>query len=128
MKKLLLISMLIGAMPYMACSGKYNLTADRLKPIIDQRRVIALHPDKDGEKEWREKLEALGYNRAYINDAIIKLRWKSEDGEKADDADVLIREMYERRQGKTMKLSEVMELTPGIKLLIDKFDLKQVEE
>ena len=113
---------------YMACSGKYNLTAERLKPIIDQRRVIALHPDKDGEKEWREKLEALGYNRAYINDAIIKLRWKPEDGEKADDSDVLIREMYERRQGKTMKVGEVMNLVPAIKTLIDKFDLKEKKD
>ena len=112
---------------YMACSGKYNLTAERLKPIIDQRRVIALHPDKDGIEEWREKMEALSYQRAYINDAIIKLRWKPEDGEKADDADVLIREMYERRQGKTMKVGDVMELVPGIKLLIDKFDLKQID-
>ena len=110
---------------YMACSGKYNLTAERLKPIIDQRRVIAIHPDRDGEKEWREKLEALGYNRAYINDTIIKLRWKPEDGEKADDSDVLIREMYERRSGKTMKVGEVMTLVPAIKTLIDKFDLKE---
>ena len=110
---------------YIACSGKYNLTSERLKPIIDQRRVIALHPDRDGIEEWREKMEALNYQRAYINDAIIKFRWKPEDGDKADDADVLIREMQDKRHNKTMKLSEVMKITPAIKTLIDKFGLKE---
>lgn len=103
---------------YMACSGKYNLTAERLRPIIDQRRIIALHPDRDGREEWKAKMEALDYRYAYINDAIIKLRWKPEDGEKADDADVLIREMEERRMGKTMKVSEVMDLVPAIRTLL----------
>ena len=105
---------------WMACSGKYNLTYERLKPLIDQRRVIALHPDRDGDNEWREKLNTIGYQRAYINNTITKLRWKPEDGDKADDADILIREMYEKRRGKIMRINEVMDIVPSIRKLIEK--------
>ena len=110
---------------WMACSGKYNLTAERLKPIIDQRRVIALHPDKDGMDDWREKMSALDYKWAYINDTIIRLQWVPEDGEKADDADIIIRDMYARQRGKTRRLEDVMSIVPAVRLLKDKFELKE---
>lgn len=76
---------------WMASCGKYNLTAERLAPIIKERRVIALHPDKDGKEEWRDKMNALGYAKAYIEDTLMLRYWTPADGEKADDADILLR-------------------------------------
>lgn len=108
---------------WMASCGKYNLTAERLAPIIKARRVIALHPDKDGADEWRAKMDELAYSRAYINDAMMKLHWQEQDGPKADIADIIIRLLYESHRAKTVRrLSEIM---PSIKpataiLLTDK--------
>ena len=107
---------------WMASCGKYNLTAERLAPIIKARRVIALHPDKDGTDEWRAKMNELAYSKAYINDAMMKLQWKEEDGPKADMADIIVRLLEEQRRGKPMKLAEAMNLAPATRLLIDKFN------
>lgn len=105
---------------WMACCGKYNFSKEKLKPIIDKRRVIALHPDKDGEKEWREKMELLEYAKAYINNTILTLYWNPEDGEKADIADVLIRRMYEaRKANRPMKIDLIMRTNPAIKTLLE---------
>lgn len=103
---------------WMACCGKHNLTRERLKPIIDERRVIALHPDKDATEEWQERMKALGYNRAYINNTILTLYWQEEDGEKADIADVLLRKMREATKRPT-RLDAMMATYPAVKKLME---------
>lgn len=102
---------------WMACCGKYNITSERLAPLIKERRVIALHPDKDGREEWTEKMKDLGYNRAYINHTILTLQWKPEDGEKADIADVILRLLKEKTT-KRMPLTEIMDVVPAIRTTI----------
>ena len=109
---------------WMATAGKGNLSKEILQPLIAARRTIALHPDRDGMEDWEQRRKDIDYNRAYVNNAIMDLRWKPEDGEKADIADILEREMRERRQGKTMKVGDIMKMVPAIKTLIDKFDCK----
>ena len=103
---------------WMACCGKYNITAERLAPLIRERRVIALHPDKDGREEWTGKMKELGYQRAYINDTILTLQWKPEDGDKADIADVLLRLLKEKTT-KRMPLTEIMDVVPAIRTTIE---------
>lgn len=115
---------------WMASCGKYNLTAERLAPVIKARRVIALHPDKDGTDEWREKMEAMAYSKAYINDVMMKLQWKEEDGPKADLADIIVRLLEDHRRARTtQRISEIM---PSIKpataaLLAKDFDIIGIE-
>lgn len=115
---------------WMASCGKYNLTAERLAPVIKARRVIALHPDKDGTDEWREKMEAMAYSKAYINDVMMKLQWKEEDGPKADLADIIVRLLEDNRRARTtQRISEIM---PSIKpataaLLAKDFDIIGIE-
>lgn len=99
---------------WMACCGKYNITSERLAPLVKERRVIALHPDKDGREEWTEKMKELGYQRAYINDTILTLQWKPEDGDKADIADVLLRLLKEKTT-RRMPLTEIMDVVPAIR-------------
>ena len=114
---------------WMACCGKYNLTAEKLAPIIQRRRVIALHPDKDGTDEWRAKLEQLDYRRAYINDAMMVLEWKEEDGPKADMADVIVRLLNEgKRSSKVQRISDILpSISPAIAKTLDKLDLEPHE-
>ena len=107
---------------WMATAGKGNLTRRILQPLIDARRTIALHADKDGMDDWKQRCAEIDYQRLYTNDAIMVLQWKPCDGEKADIADILERELRSRN---TKKASEVMNLVPAIKTLIDKFDLKE---
>lgn len=96
---------------WMATAGKGNLTRSILQPLIDARRTIALHPDKDGEADWQEKLtREIQYKKAYINDTVMVLQWMPEDGDKADMADVLERVVRERRSKETMKIAEVMNI------------------
>lgn len=106
---------------WMATAGKGNLTREILKPLIDARRTIALHPDKDGMDDWKKRCQEMDYQRIYMNNAIMLLQWKPCDGEKADIADILERELKERGTIKTMKLSD---LTPAIKTLIKQDDGK----
>ena len=107
---------------WMATAGKSNLTRELLAPLIAERRTIAVHPDRDAIDDWAQRLKEIGYQRAYVNDAVMVLQWKPEDGEKADMADVLSRQLTERRMGKTMRVGEIMKIVPGIKTLIDKND------
>lgn len=112
---------------WMATAGKGNLTRDILKPLIDARRTIALHPDKDGMDDWKQRCHDIGYQRAYVNNAIMVLQWKPCDGEKADIADVLERELRERNN-KAMKPADVLNTVPAIKTLIERFDLKEEKD
>ena len=98
---------------WMACCGKYNLKREVLQPIISEHRIIALHPDKDGVAEWDAKRKEIGYERAYINNTILTLQWKPEDGDKADVADVLVRLLTCNRP--SVHLDDI---NPAIKTLI----------
>jgi hypothetical protein len=111
---------------WMACAGKWNLTEERLAPIIKRRRQIALHPDKDGREEWQTIMERIGYSRAYIKDALMRLYWTEADGPKADDADIILRLINEAsRDRTTKKLADIMpSIGPAVKILVDKFDLE----
>lgn len=80
---------------WMACGGLYNLTREKLTPLIGQGRRIMLYPDKDGIKAWKTKAVEIGYNDIHINTYILDHYWKPEDGEKADIADVVLRMLRE---------------------------------
>ena len=98
---------------WMATAGKGNLKRELLAPLIAQERTIALHPDKDGVAEWDAKRKEIGYERAYINNTILTLQWKPEDGDKADVADVLVRLLTCNRP--SVHLDDI---NPAIKTLI----------
>ena len=107
---------------WMACSGIGNLTRDKLKPIIDQRRRIILYPDKDGVDDWREKASLLEYDRIVIDTRAIDQWWKPEDGPKADIADVVIRIIREAAEAKSSPD------TPQLNQLIDKLNLEPIKQ
>ena len=76
---------------WMACCGSSNITRERLKPLINQRRRIILYPDHDGVKLWKQKMDALYYDRIEIDTRPVLDWWQPDDGEKADIADVVLR-------------------------------------
>lgn len=111
---------------WMACGGKCNLTSEKLQAIIQERRIIALCPDKDAVNDWREQLERIGYKRAYVDTTMLDLAWQPRDGEKADMADIIVRMLDDaRRERATRKLSQIVpKISPAVKVLINKFDLE----
>lgn len=111
---------------WLATAGKGNLKRDLLQPLISQKRVIALHPDKDGVADWDERRKEIDYKYAYINNSILTLQWKEQDGEKADVADVLLRVMDEQQRDRAVKkLAEIIpSIEPAARLFIDKFNLQ----
>jgi hypothetical protein len=45
-----------------------------------------------------------------VNNSVLALQWKPQDGEKADVADVLLRVMHDaQRDGKVRKLADIMQ-------------------
>lgn len=112
---------------WMATAGKGNLRRDLLQPLIDKKRVIALHPDKDAVEDWDARRKEIDYPFAYVNNSILTLQWKEQDGPKADIADVLERVMDEQRRDKTVKkLSDIMpQIEPAARMLVEKFDLTE---
>lgn len=76
---------------WMACAGLGNLTAERLEPIIRQRRRIILYPDRDAIDKWQEKANELKYDRVTLDTRAVTQWWQPEDGDKADIADVVMR-------------------------------------
>ena len=85
---------------WMACGGLYNLTNEKLAPLIEQGRRIMLYPDKDGVKAWKTKAAEIGYKDIHINTYILDHYWKPEDGPKADVADIVLRLLKENNHGK----------------------------
>lgn len=110
---------------WLATAGKGNLKIELLQPLIDQQRIIALHPDKDGIDDWDKRRKDIGYERAYINNTILTFQWKPEDGDKADVADVLERVMEEEQRDKTVKkLADIIpSVEPAARLLVEKNNL-----
>ena len=107
---------------WMACGGLENLTRDKLRPIIEQRRRIVLYPDRDGITKWQQKADSLYYDRVEIDTTPVTKWWKPEDGEKADIADVVIRAINESRPLTT--IADVKAEMPETKELIDKLNLE----
>ena len=123
-KTALLMAIAYGNHPlqlWMACCGASNITSERLKPLIDQRRKIVLYPDRDGIDMWMAKAENLHYDRVVVDTEPVTKWWKPIDGEKADIADVVIRELCERQKLKTM--NQVKAAMPQAGELIDKLNL-----
>lgn len=111
---------------WMACGGLENLTRDKLRPIIEQRRRIILYPDRDGITKWQQKADSLYYDRVEIDTDPVLKWWKPEDGEKADIADVVIRAINESQPLTT--IADVKAEMPETKELIDKLNLEVIEQ
>ena len=107
---------------WMACGGLENLTREKLKPLIDQRRRIILFPDRDGIDKWRIKAEQLHYDRMTLDTTPVTKWWKPEDGEKADIADVVVRIINESEP--LTSIDDVAKEMPQVKPLIDKLNLE----
>ena len=107
---------------WMACGGLENLSREKLKPIIEQHRRIILYPDRDGISKWRQKAEQLHYDRLIVIDKPVTEWWKTEDGPKADIADVLLR--YVRDRKPFHDISEVKAAMPAASDMIDKLNLE----
>ena len=112
---------------WMATAGKGNLKRELLQPLIDEKRVIALHPDKDAVEDWEERRKDIGYNKCYVNNFATTVIWKEQDGDKADIADVLIRVMDDEQRYRTVKkLSDIMpRIEPAAKVLVERLDLEE---
>ena len=107
---------------WLACCGASNLTRDRLKPLIDQQRIIILYPDRDGIDAWRQKAEALGYSRVNIDEQPVTKWWKECDGPKADIADVVVR-MLNEAPPPPKTIQEIRDQVPPMGKLIDRMNL-----
>ena len=107
---------------WMACGGIENLTRERLKPLIDQHRSIIVYPDRDGIDRWRQKVEALHYDRILLDAKPVTEWWCEEDGPKADIADVVVR-MLNEAPPPPKTIEEVREQVPTMAPLIDKLNL-----
>lgn len=115
---------------WLACCGLRQLTADRLRPLIRDRRRIVLYPDRDGIDQWKAQMQRLVSETGYKDfrlqtDPVLKW-WTEADGPKADIADVLIRHLAEHEPPQT--IGDVIEQMPQARALIEKLDLEIVKE
>lgn len=107
---------------WMACGGLENLTPEKLTPIVAQGRRIVLYPDRDGIEKWQAKKTALHLTTMDVDTKPVTKWWKECDGPKADIADVVIRNLNERKPFSNVE--QVKSAMPSAAPLIDKFDLK----
>ena len=110
---------------WLACCGASNLTRERLRPLIQQHRNVVLYPDRDSIDLWKQKAEAIYYDRLAIDTKPVKEWWRECDGPKADIADVVLR-MIGSTEPKT--IGEVMKEMPIVKPLIEKLNLTTDEQ
>jgi hypothetical protein len=106
---------------WLACCGASNLTRERLRPLIQQHRNVVLYPDRDGIDLWKQKAEAIYYDRLTIDTKPVKEWWSECDGPKADIADVVVRMLNTSRPLTT--IPDVKREMPQASPLIDKLDL-----
>ena len=111
---------------WMACGGLKNLTAERLRPLIDRGRHIILYPDRDAIDKWREHAASLHYQHITVDAKPVTEWWQPQDGEKADIADVVIRMINEKKIYKTVE--DVVKDLPVLKELHEKLNLEISEE
>ena len=78
---------------WLACGGLKHLQLSSMQPLIDQKRIVWLWPDKDGREEWQEVADKLGYDNCRVYTHFFDTCWREEDGDKADVADIAIRMM-----------------------------------
>ena len=109
---------------WMACGGLEMLSAERLKPIMSQRRNIVIYPDRDGIAKWKAKAKQIGYDRIHVDTDPVLKWWRECDGDKADIADVVVRMLNERKV--TSDINEVKTDVPVVKPLINKLNLEIV--
>lgn len=79
---------------WLACGGLKHLNIDSMQPLIDQGRRVWLWPDKDGVDGWQEVADKLGSDQVQVYTKFFDACWESEDGDKADIADIAIRMLY----------------------------------
>ena len=111
---------------WLACCGASNLTRERLRPLIQQHRNVVLYPDRDGIDLWKQKAEAIYYDRLAIDTKPVKEWWRECDGPKADIADVVLRMLNTSRTYKS--IGEVLDDVPIVKPLIEKLNLTTDEQ
>lgn len=75
---------------WLACGGMQMLSRERLAPLINQRRLINLYPDRDGIDAWTKQARSIGYDLITVCADPVTEWWRPEDGEKADIADIVI--------------------------------------
>ena len=80
---------------WLACGGLENLNKEKLAPIMREGRRIVLYPDRDGVAAWKKKAHELNYLNITVDARPVTEWWKPEDGEKADIADVVVRNIIE---------------------------------
>lgn len=83
---------------WMACGGLENISFDKLAPIMAEGRRIVLYPDRDGIDKWKHKARMLNYINIEVDAKPVTEWWKPCDGDKADIADVIIRNLLNRNQ------------------------------
>ena len=83
---------------WMACGGLENLNGYYLKPIINEGRMIVLYPDRDGIEKWKKKAREIDYFNLFCDAKPVTDWWLPEDGDKADIADVIVRNLLTRNK------------------------------
>ena len=110
---------------WMACGGKENLSRLRLQPIISRERNIVLWPDRDAIEEWEKHAAAIDYNRIKVNTSYIKKWWREADGEKADIADIIVRELLTNGPiGNVKTIDDVIQAAPELRPLAERLKLR----
>ena len=107
---------------WLACCGSSNITRERLKPLIDQKRQIILYPDRDGVKAWQQRADGLYYQYISVDAKPVTEWWCEEDGPKADIADVVVR-MINQAPPPPTTIDEVKALSPHLTKLINDMNL-----
>ena len=103
---------------WLACGGLNFLRIEALKPLIKQRRIIHLWPDKDGLTAWEKTRNAIvdnypqaSQNSIKINTTFLQRNWLPEDGSKADVADIILRIMWSKSTAGNEELRACREWT-----------------
>ena len=111
---------------WMACGGLENLSHEKLAPITAQGRHVILYPDRDGIDKWQAKKAQLGLLNVDVDTTPVTKWWRDVDGDKADIADVIIRNLNERKPFDNIEQvkADMPEATP----LIDNLNLKITKE
>ena len=86
---------------WLACGGLKHLHLDSMQPLIDQGRTVWLWPDRDGQADWQEVCDKLGYQNCHVYTKFFETCWTEQDGDKADVADIAIRMMADATQQNT---------------------------
>ena len=106
---------------WMACGGVENLSAEKLRPIMQAGRRIILYPDRDAIDKWKAKAENLHYDKVTVfTDPVLKW-WREGDGDKADVADVVVRILNSHPE--TGSIAD----SPAIRTLIEKLNLEPID-